>query len=227
MPRYRLPGGGLTPNRKIVKSGNNFSPSNLKIAKQQPTTRNIFQYIKVSTNAASQTLSFFSNLNNSPFPLSNIASNKFNAGEALAVQRIYLSMMIATAGSNPPIITGLKDFDYAPETEKFYASLLNVFVDNNRLIKDLSVTSFKGQFNYMANFAGLTAAQPTAPAAFFTEGTSHCVFELDDVMTIPEQIEFTATLQIPPYPVAPFVADIYIGLTMEGLGALVSPKHNF
>lgn len=226
MPKYRLPGGGLTPNRKIVKSTTNFSPSNLKISKQQPTTRNVFQYIKVLPNAASQQVEFFKNLPNSHFPLSNIQSNKFNAGEALAVQRIYFSMLIATAASNPPIITGVKDFDYFPQTEKFYASLLNVYVDNNRLIKDLSITSFKGQFNYMARFAASAVGQPTV-GAFFTENTTHCVFELDDVMIIPEQIEFTATLQLPPYPVAAVADDIYIGITMEGLGALVSPKHNF
>lgn len=222
---YRNPKGGLTPNAKIVRANRGFSPSNLNIGKQQPSSRNVFQYLQVLPSATTQTKQYFENVSQSPFPFANINDNKFNAGESLAVERMFLTMMIVDNVSGA--ITGLKDFDYSPITEKFYCSLLNVYVDNNRVIKDLSVTSFKGQFNYTAKFAALAVGQPTV-GAFFTETTSHCVYELDDVLVIPEQIVFTATLQLPSYPAAAFGASLlYIGLFFEGLGALVSPKHNF
>lgn len=225
MSKFRLPSGGLTPNRKIVKVGQQFSPSNLNIADQQPTTRNVFDYIKLTPSANPQTLQYFRNVNTKQFPFTNITENKFNSGESLSVLRMYLAVMLVTTATGE--ISGLVDLDYASQLEKFYASQLNVFIDNNRVVKDLAVTSFKGQFNPTAKFGAQAAVQPTAGAVIYL-ATSQCVFELDDVMVIPENITYRAELQIPAFAAAPFAStDTYLGLFFEGLGALVSPKNNF
>jgi len=215
--------GGLTPNRKIVKVGNEFSPSNLKIGNQQASTRNVYDFVKVNNSATQQTLQFFKNVNQKSFPYTNITENKFAAGESLAVLRMYLTLMLVDGDGEIDLVATP---DYGPQTQKFWRSDLNLFIDNNRVIKDFSVTSFKGEFNHSSNWGALQANN-NAAAIILQEEATHCVFGLDDAIIIPELISFRGELTIPQW-TNPYVGqDVYLGLTLEGFAALVSPKAKF
>ncbi len=224
---FRLPTGGVTANRKIVRVGQQFSPSNLNIANQQPSTRNVYDFIKLSVNPEPVTLRFFSNVNTKAFPFTNISENKFSAGESLAVIRMYLAVMYKSTTGPAFAPTAIATLDESA-LQPLYLSQLNCFIDNNRVVKDLAISSFRGTFNSESKWGVATAAQPTA-GGLYTYNTNQCVLALDDVMTIPENITFRAELLIPPIAALPTYpnTDFYLGLYYEGLGALVAPKNNF
>jgi hypothetical protein len=215
--------GGLTPNRKIVKVGDAFSPSNLKIGNQQASTRNVYDFVKVNNSGTQQTLQFFKNVNQKTFPYTNITENKFAAGESLAVLRMYLTLMLVDSAGEIDLVATP---DYGPQTQKFWRSDLNLFIDNNRVIKDFSVTSFKGEFNHSSNWGALQANNNAATIILQEEAT-HCVFGLDDAIVIPELISFRGELTIPSFTNPYDGKDVYLGLTLEGFAALVSPKSKF
>lgn len=215
--------GGLTPNRKIVKVGNEFSPSNLKIGNQQASTRNVYDYVKVNNSATQQTLQFFKNVNQKTFPYTNITENKFAAGESLAVLRMYLTLMLVDKEGEIDVVATP---DYGPQVKKFWRSDLNLFIDNNRVIKDFSVTSFKGEFNHSAQWGALDSAND-GDTIILQEEATHCVFSLDDAIVIPELISYRGELTIPSFTNPYEGKDVYLGLTLEGFAALVSPKAKF
>lgn len=225
--------GGLTPNRKIVKVGDTFSPSNLKIGNQQASTRNVYDYIKLNTSGTSQTLQFFKNVNQKSFPFTNLNENKFAAGESLAVLRMHLSVLIVSQGTEGPnaIITNVVSPDYQQELRKLWRSDLNFYIDNNRVIKDLSVTSFKGDFNHSSQWGSIgISSLLTAPDVIEIQEreVTQCIYGLDDALVIPELISFRSELTIPALPsLEGITGDVYLGLHLEGFAALVSPKAKF
>lgn len=224
--------GGLTPNRKIVKVGDTFSPSNLKIGNQQASTRNVYDYIKLNTSGTSQTLQFFKNVNQKSFPFTNLNENKFAAGESLAVLRMHLSVLIVatgTSGANARIDNVVSP-DYQSELRKLWRSDLNFYIDNNRVIKDLSVTSFKGDFNHSSQWGSIGVAYDAFPDNQFIveREVTQCIYGLDDALVIPELISFRSELTIPALPsLEGITGDVYLGLHLEGFAALVSPKAKF
>ena len=224
--------GGLTPNRKIVKVGDAFSPSNLKVGNQQASTRNVYDYVKLATSGTSQTVQFFRNVNQKTFPFTNITENKFSAGESLAVLRMHLSVLIVGAGEGAAArIDNVVSPDYQAELRKLWRSDLNFYIDNNRVIKDLSVTSFKGDFNHTSQWGSIgISSLETAPDVIEVQEreVTQCIYGLDDALVIPELISYRAELTIPALPsLEGITGDVYLGLTLEGFAALVSPKSKF
>lgn len=222
--------GGQSPNRKIVRVANAFSPSNLKVGNQQASTRNVYDYIKLGTNPNPTTLEFFKNVNQKAFPFTNLQQNKFDAGESLAVIRMHLSVLMVATGTSGATarIDRVVSPDFSNELNKLWRSDLDFFIDNNRVIKALSVTSFKGDFNHTAKWGGIAAAYDSVQETLEVREAAHCVFELDDAMIIPELITFRAPLLIPAVPNAlSNTWDVYLGLHLEGFAALVSPKTKF
>lgn len=224
--------GGLSPNRKIVKVGDQFSPSNLKVGNQQASTRNVYDYIKLQTSSTPQTLSFFKNVNQKSFPFTNINENKFSAGESLAVLRMHLSVLLVATGTEGlnARIDNVISPDYQSELRKLWRSDLNFYIDNNRVIKDLSVTSFKGDFNHQSQWGSIGITYNAFPdvEAVVEREVTQCIYSLDDALVIPELISFRGDLTIPALPSLEGInADVYLGLTLEGFAALVSPKSKF
>jgi len=222
--------GGLTPNRKIVKVGDNFSPSNLKIGNQQASTRNVYDYIKLATSGTPQTLQFFKNVNQKSFPFTNLSENKFAAGESLAVLRMHLSVLIVVGEGAAARIDNVISPDYQRELRKLWRSDLNFYIDNNRVVKDLSVTSFKGDFNHSSQWGSIGVAYDAFPdnEVIVEREVTQCIYGLDDALVIPELISFRSELTIPALPsLEGITGDVYLGLHLEGFAALVSPKSKF
>lgn len=220
-----IPVGGLSPNRKIVKVGDSFSPSNLKIGNQQASTRNVYDFVKLQNSTTPQTIQFFKNVNQKAFPYTNLTENKFAAGESLAVLRMYLTLM--TVNQETGYIDNVMTPDYAETLQKLWRSDLNFYIDNNRVVKDFSVTSFKGDFNHSSKFGNISLAYDTVAEVSINRELTQCVYTLDDALVIPELISFRGELQIDKFG-NPFSGkDLYIGLTLEGFAALVSPKSKF
>ena len=186
--------GGVSANKKIVQVGNAFSPSNLKIGNQQASTRNVYDYIKLGTNPNPTTLEFFKNVNQKSFPFTNLQQNKFDAGESLAVIRMHFSILMVatgTSGANARIDRVVSP-DFSNELNKLWRSDLDFYIDNNRVIKALSITSFKGDFNHSAKWGGLTSAYDSVNETLEVRESVHCVYELDNPMIVPELISFRA-----------------------------------
>jgi hypothetical protein len=182
--------------------GVNQRLGNTAVPNMQGTTR----YIYDSADAAAsnnQTVTFFQGVNNRTFPLSNLSSNRFEVGESLAITGI-------TVFWRPATITALTDAIVvtAASTSAFtYTMLFNLYIGNQRVIKDLDLQYAK----YM-----LGEAKDAA--------TLNSVLHLETPIVIPPQIEFYATLRITSS-ANQTAQKIYLGLI--GQGTLLNTKSNF
>lgn len=182
--------------------GVNQRLGNTAVPNMQGTTRFIYDSADVvaSTN---QTVTFFQSVNNRTFPLANLSSNRFEVGESLAITGI-------TVFWRPTSITALSDsIGNTPNssTAFSYTMLFNLYIGNQRVIKDLDLQYAK----YMIGEAKAAASL-------------NSVIHLETPIVIPPQIEFYATLRITSS-ANQTAQKIYLGLS--GQGTLLNTKSNF
>ena len=182
--------------------GVNQRLGNTAVPNMQGTTRYIYDSADVvaSTN---QTVTFFQSVNNRAFPLSNLSSNRFEVGESLAITGISVfwrstsvTGLFNVIGSTPA--TGA-DFSYT--------MLFNLYIGNQRVIKDLDLQYAK----YMIGEAKAAASL-------------NSVLHLETPIVIPPQVEFYATLRITSS-ANQTAQKVYLGLS--GQGTLLNTKSNF
>jgi hypothetical protein len=170
----------------------------------QGTTRAI--YDMVPGVAANGTMRFFENVQTRPYPFSNISQNRFETGESLAIESIAVLLRTANNfGSDivPWIAAGV--------TEQL---ILNLYIGNQRVIKDLDLT-------YSRNQIGTTNTIGTQGANF----NQKAVLYLETPIVIPPLIEFYADVQ----------SSLAIGntgfnsvsLILQGTGTLLNTQKNF
>jgi hypothetical protein len=176
------------------------------IAAQQITELEIFDYLPLVGNSAGQTITFFENVRTRKFPQTNISENKLQPGEMMILKRVWFTIM-TTAPGDVMKVKDVQDFD-AFGLSELNMSLFNWFNDNVRVVKNKSLISFKPQFN---------------KAAFNSE--MH-VYEMKSEITIPTQVAFTATLQLPGFTILS-EDDLYIGMHCEGIGTILNPKNPY
>jgi len=193
--------GGPLPNPQEKLINVNRRLGNGEIAKQQGTTRVIYDSLPMD---GTTNMRFFENANNRSFPFTNLGSfgNQLNVGESLVVQRAYLTVFTVDDSSTPPEITDLTDFDGVGEVG-LYKSELQLSVANQTVVKPIPLTSFFHRWNKYA-------WQDEASVFFF-----------DTELIIPPLYEFVWDLRLPSY--TP-IADTFIGLHIEGVGAILNTR---
>ncbi len=196
------------------------------LSKMQITTRQLYHAIKIFPTAGftSQTFNFFQDVNTVKFPLTNLTENKLQAGEALAVERMYLSIL-TTQANTPMNIIDVLPVEFHVEFRGILRSDLDLNIDRQTVTKRINTTSFYAPFNKNANF-GATTADPLGVAVFTNYGQS--IYHLDNSFVIIPQIEFSVTLTTPSITGVPLPnRDYYLMLNIEGLGCLFNPKGNY
>lgn len=157
--------------------GVNQRLGNTAVPNMQGTTRCIYD-TSPALAAAGGTYTFFNGVAARLWPLSNLSNNKFEVGESLAIQGFSLFYRPAadiTAYSATAVM-----LTSASATTTFVSTaILNFYVGNQRIIKDLDL-------NYAKSGIG-----EAYPAALETN-----VFRLETPIVIPPQIEFYATLTL-------------------------------
>lgn len=195
------------------------------LSKMQITTRQIYDAIKIVPNANGQTFNFFESVNTKKFPFANINENKLQAGEALAVERAYLSIIKVTAGS----LIDIKDvlpLEFYPEFRGLLRSDFDLNIDRQTVTKRINTTSWYAPFNKDANFGTFINIGTQDAPSFANYGQS--VYHFDNSFVIIPQIEFTGVLTVPAITALPAGNfDYYLMLNLEGLGCLFNPKGNY
>lgn len=211
----------FSANYKIVDVANKLGIKD--ISKMQVTTRQIYHAIKLQTSANISTLNFFNNVNTTNFPFTNLTENKLQAGEALAVERAYFSILRVAAGSLTQI-QEVNPLEYYAAFRPILRSDFDLQLDRQTVTKKINVTSFYAPFNKDAHFGAYFTDTTVDPPAALFYGQS--IYHFDNSFVIIPQIEFSASLTIPPITV-PGGFDYYLMLNIEGLGCLFNPKANY
>lgn len=185
--------------------GVNQRLGNTAVPNMQGTTRVIYD----TSSAFSLTggnFTFFSGVASRLWPLSNININKFEVGESLAIQGF--SLLYRPAGDITAYST-TNVFSASASANAVFVStaILNFYVGNQRIIKDLDLNYSK---------AGIGEAYP---AALETN-----VFRLETPIVIPPQIEFYATVN---FTGGSFNDQRRVILAAFGQGTLLNTKSSF
>jgi len=192
----------VTPGAKLAMVNNKLGNPGLK--KNQGSSSEIYDYVKINTPGTSEVIRFFSSVNTKTFPLTNLTNgNLLQVGEALAVEYVIFTRMEISRAGKVLGITPLLNLS------EFSLSQFSLLLDNSRIIKTNSL---------MRSFEAFNTKGGTA---------KNFTFYPDTDLTIPPQISFTAELQIPlNTDTAPDDTDVYYGCHLLGTGAILNLKTN-
>jgi hypothetical protein len=166
---------------------------------QQGTTRIIYDTQDVTTAPNTTTsYDFFSQVSSKTFPATNINDNRFEPGEGMVIKEIIIAN---TQGTTPAAVVNTL----------LGATLVNVLIGNNRVIKDLPLWAF----------GGLTAINNLNP----TTSTAIAGVRLLTNIVIPPQVQFVCNLRTPQSPLA--AAGITFRVYFKGYGKLFNPRNNY
>jgi len=183
----------------------------------QGTTRVIYDTITVPTGT-NVSVDFFSevagrsatSINNQP--VTNIVDNRFEPGEGMVVKEIAFYNMNVQASPTTPVPL---------DTSIIGLSLINFYIGNNRVLKDLPLLAAQSSFG-INNLNVVTTSTTNATNTRFVG------FRLFTNIVIPPQIQFYASLKLP-FGGGTFDAQ---GLTtfrmyVKGYGKLFNPRNNY
>ena len=164
---------------------------------QQGTTRVIYDTQDITT-APTTSYDFFSQVSSKTFPATNITDNRFEPGEGMVIKEI----IIANTQTTTPA---------AVVNTLLGATLVNVLIGNNRVVKDLPLWAFGG-------FTAINNLNPTT-------NTAIAGIRLLTNIVIPPQVQFTCNLRTPQSPAA--AAGITFRVYFKGYGKLFNPRNNY
>jgi hypothetical protein len=146
-------------------------------------------------------------------PVSNISDNKFEPGEGMVVKEIgFYNMDVNTESSTTPV-----DLD----TTVFGLSLLNFYIGNNRVIKDLPL--FAGQTVTNINNINTTTQSTTNQS-----DVRYLGIRLFTNIVIPPQVQFYATLRLLAIGATGAGAGLAtLRMYVKGYGKLFNPRNNY
>jgi len=212
----------IQANQKIMMVGDENNQADL--ARMQPTTQAIYDTFDMTgVSATSQTvIPFFQSVNTKRFPFANINQNRLAGGKSFAVQQIYLILFRKTAGDNP--ITSVETIEQAIGFQPLVKSELTLTIANQNVIERYPLSGTVGPWNSNAKFTH--TATSITPAA--SPGTANTLYRSTAVKMLVAQpiilsdVEFIASVQIPPCTPASTADTVYLQLVLEGFGTLFS-----
>jgi hypothetical protein len=193
--------GNFTPQRKTVAVNDKFGNTGIK--NQQGST--VIKYDTLPLDGRTE-YRFFEGAAQRNFPFSNTGSdgNKLGVGNSMVVERVYLSLVKFDTVVPGSILT-ITPIDLTA-SGNILASQMTFAIANTAVIKDIPVLSFLPQFNKMA------------------ENAVNTNFEFDTQVVIPPLLEYIASLRLP---IGVITANTFLRLTIEGAGAIISPRATF
>lgn len=193
--------GNFTPQRKAIGINDKFGNTGIK--RQQGST--VIKYDTLNLDGSTE-LRFFQGSANRNYPFANTGSdgNKLGVGNSMVVERAYLSV-VTLDETDPTIITDAAVVAIGSNI----AILLSEFsfsIANTEVIKNVPILSWLPEFNKVA------------------ENQLNTNFEFDTQVVVPPLLEYIATLRLPKYTA---IANTALRLTIEGTGAIISPRATF
>jgi|694.fasta_scaffold81471_5 hypothetical protein len=180
--------------------GVNQRLGNSAVQNMQGTTRMIFDTVDIPAGVNnSGTSTFFQGVSSRVYPKANLASNRFEPGESLAIQGFSV---FTYSTSDPDLAKSITS------QTNFRGGILNFFIGNQRVCKDLEIVTY--------NRFGIGES--------INMDTESAVFRLETPIIIPPQIEFYATLR---WGSAASLGSTSIVLAAYGTGTLLNTKSNY
>jgi len=162
---------------------------------QQGTTRTIYDSLPMDGRTV---FNFFDGCNARAFPNTNLAGNRLEVGEAMAIEYLTLQTMTqAVVGT--VTATGV----LSAVATSYYASDFSINVANQVVLKPISIGQLNALFNKDSHF------------------TTNEVFRFSTLITIPSLQQFVATWRTSDATVR---ANTYVKCTLEGVGVIYNPK---
>ena len=182
--------------------GVNQRLGNTAVPNMQGTTRLIYdsQTTGVTTDT---TLTFFQNVSSRTFPNTNLNNNRFEVGESLAIQGLSFFYSVTPSALNDSI----RDSSNIATANYTNTVLFNLFIGNQRVIKDLELQ--------YARFALGEA---------YDNSRSTNTLRFETPIVIPPQIEFYATIKLTS---SANTASQRMYLALFGQGTLLNTKSTF
>jgi hypothetical protein len=184
--------------------GVNQRLGNTAVPNMQGTTRMIYDSAATNALATDQTFTFFANASSRTFPQTNLNNNRFEVGESLAIQGLtvfWAPTITTTAQVVQPNANSPAAYTYT--------QILNFFIGNQRIIKDLEV-------GYYRTNLGET----------ITAGDVSNVITFETPLIIPPQVEFYATIRLTSSDVVG-ANSTRMYLAIFGQGTLLNTKSTF
>lgn len=193
--------GNFTPQRKAIGINDKFGNSGIK--KQQGST--VIKYDTLPLDGSTE-LRFFQGSANRLFPLSNTGSdgNKLGVGNSMVVERAYLS--VVTYDTETGDFESIAAVTLLASIPQVLLAEFGFSIANTEVIKNVPILSWLPQFNKIA------------------ENQVNTNFEFDTQVVVPPLLEYIATLRLPKYTADKNLA---LRLTIEGTGAIISPRATF
>jgi hypothetical protein len=192
---------GQTPTQaqKLIYVANKLGLTGIK--EMQGSTVNIVDTVALVTNAARQTLTFFSNSIGKSRNFSNFQSGTLKAGEALVIEELAFFLVVATTAdltADANAILSVVPFNMAtevqfPNAEGAQLGLINISIANSVVVKDYCAYELLPAFTGKAT--GLTVFD-SATATNRLVGPSKIPLEAPPVL--PPNQKISITLEIPP-----------------------------
>jgi hypothetical protein len=184
----------------------------------QGTTRIIYDTLPNTGTNVGTSLEFFTQVSSKSStlitnqPATNITDNRFEPGEGMVVKEIgfYNMYVNVSPGTVNPI-----------DNSVFGLSLLNFYIGNNRVLKDLPLAT--GQTTTGINNLSSVTATVTN-----TLESRMLVIRLMSNIVIPPQIQFYATLRLPFAGSDALLAGLGpLRMYVKGYGKLFNPRNNY
>lgn len=219
----------------VRRSGNNGSASskivnvnkaqgNGNIASMQGTSRTIYDAVPLATTTVNSTYRLFEAAKTRNFPLTNLAENKLQKGESMAMEMSSLYIIECTSGTTNAV--AVLPLAYFTQLARIYAGQLSFSIAQNQVIKKLPVSNYYAPFNPDSKFFGYYQVQVLAADPVTAFPFPQDVYRFNNDIIIPEGVEFYCDITVPPITL-PAGFDFYLCMRISGLGSLYAPKSNF
>lgn len=208
-----------TPFAAQQEQVNKFLQANRVLGAQMDQMQGTTRVIYDTNTATSTSLDFFNEVSGKSNtlvtnqPATNITDNRFEPGEGMVIKEIgFYSMYVDDSPGTASII----------DSSIFGLSLLNFYIGNNRVLKDLPLAA--GQTLTSINNINTVSTSTTNNNA-----RRYLVLRLSTNIVIPPQIQFYANLRLP-FASAP--TTLLCGLNplrmyVKGYGKLFNPRNNY
>jgi hypothetical protein len=204
---------GTNPAEKIAGIGDKFGLKQLK--NNQGTSRTIYDTLPVVLGQ--EFYPFFRECNTRTFPQTNMTKgNKLEVGEALSILWGYINLYKYNTVTGAVTVMGTQNAAGGgiPAFGNVQLGEFSFMLGNSQVIKPIRLMEWTAWFNKRTQH-------------LFNE-----VYTFNSMIVIPELLEFEAQIRVMPFIAAQIPAPetnekLYIQLSLEGLGAILSPKATF
>lgn len=228
----------VSPQQKILGVNDKFGNTGIKY--QQGTTRIIYDALPlVESSGAPVTYTFFKDCKTRNFPLTNLPENKLQVGESISLQSYYMAILNVTEKNGKITqVNSIAPLSANPATRKLFRGDGQFMIGNNRVLKDISLTSNAAPFNVSAQFGQIVMASETltnnaSPADNTVTvneygAIGHEVYNLKTDLVIPPDIEFWFEFKaFSPAPDFTKSGTNYLFVSFEGVGSILAPRATF